>query len=233
MNTLLPEYLNIIKETAEICNRLGFEEFVIDKESRRAVNKSAIMCTPNISDFNLNLGITRIQLFLNRMKTIESINPKTFEIMYENSDRGYVKKIIFKNKKTSIDFSCADPNNIKTYRTAKDPMYFEITVTEELHALLSSIRAIMAGEKNFHLTLEKGKAKVFSIDSTGDSASTDISDFIEKLPNCDKDSFAFSYSLDIILPLLTQNIGKKIQISKRGFWKMDGGGNTFYIVPGV
>ncbi len=233
MNSIKLEELSMIRETAEVCNKLGFEEFVIDQESKRAVNKAAIMCTPHGGGFEMNLGISRVQLFLNRLKAVESINPKTFEVFYENADKGYVKKITLKNKRTSIDFSCADPNNIKTYRTAKDPMFFQITVTEELYRLLSSMRSIMAGEKTFHLTLDKGKAKAFSIDNTGDSATTDITEFVTKLPDCDKDAFAFSYSLDMILPLLGENVGKNIQISKRGFWKMDGGGNTFYIVPGV
>jgi hypothetical protein len=229
------KHLQQIKQVAEVCNKVGFESFIIDKESARAASSSIIMCTPFAEgDFQYNLAISRIPLFLSRLSLIKDIAGDEYESFIETFDnRDYVKKIVLKAKKTSIDFTCAKPEDVKAYKTAKDILFYELNITDETFKVMSAMKSTMAGEKIVNITWDGSVVKLFCIDNSSDGLQHDLTSRFSKLPECDKNSFAFSYDLNTILPILQENVGKSIYISKRGLLKMHAANNIFFIVPGV
>jgi hypothetical protein len=237
MKKLNKETLDLMRSTADICNKLNFEAFVIDSESCRAAKSSAILCTPHKDgtiDSDLNIAISRIPLFLTRLRLAESSSGKELEVYAHDADqKGYVKKLVFKGKRTSIDFSCANPNNIRTYKTLKDPLFYDLKIDEALAGFLSGIKGASAGIKTFSISVDSEKSRLFSVDGNGDIVSYSIDGLVTKLPDSDKDDFSFSYDLDGVLPILTNCIGGSVQISRRGMWRMTSDRNIIYIIPGA
>lgn len=209
------------------CEELLFDDFGI---SGRAVATNILIIQPMDDIFEFTaLGIGRIQDLYNRLKLI--IDDETLTATYEEFREGKVGKLIFKTKKTRIEYKCKDPDLIKTRKNFKDPMVLSFGLNGDAIRFMTSGSVAMKNKSvSFRLVEEKMYIRLIDGDA-GDILDHLITGDLELSDDC-PDNLTFSYEMPKLAPLLNSHRETTmVNISKRGVMNLTSEGFNIYLVP--
>ena len=209
------------------CEEILFDDFGI---SGRAIETNILMIQPMPDAFEFTaLGIGRIPDLFARMRLV--IDDETLTGSFEEFREGKVGKLIFKTKKTKVEFRCKDPQLVKTRKVFND----EVIMTFNLNA--DAIRFMTTGSsamKNKSVTFKliDNKITLRLIDSEGDVLDHLVSDSVDVEPEYEDEEVSFSYEMPKMAPLLNAHReNTKVNISKRGIMNLSSEGFNIYLVP--
>jgi hypothetical protein len=209
------------------CEELLYDDFGI---SGRAIETSILIIQPMQDEFEFPpCGIGRIADLHSRLRLI--IDDETLTGQYVVMKEGKVHKLVFKTKKTTVEFKCKDPDQIKTRKVFND----KITMTFNLNA--DAIRFMTNGSvamknKSVMFRLKDGSMFIRLIDSEGDVLDHLVTDNVTTTDDLDDDSASFSYEMPKLAPILNAHReNTTVNISKRGIMNITSDGFNIYLVP--
>ena len=147
-----------------------------------------------------------------------------------------IKKLTLSNKKTKVDFTCADPALIKSPKRLNDPDLYAFTLTEDTVRVMSKIKNAVAGADEISFNSEKdGTIKFIVTDENGDIFDHTIAENYSCLdPLNTSKHFYHSYKIKFVHALFKAAMDlegeAKLVLSSRGVIKITVKGITIRIV---
>jgi hypothetical protein len=209
------------------CEELLFDDFGVSGRAHET-NIMVIRPMPDVFEFTA-LGIGRVSDLYSRMKLV--IDEPDLTGQFEEFRDGEVGKLIFKTKRTKIEFRCKSPRMIKTRKVFKD----EMIMTFDLNA--EAIRFMTVGttamkNKSVVFRFSAGKMYIRLIDSEGDVLDHLITTDVDAVEDIADDEVTFSYALPRLAPLLNAHReNTTVNISKRGVMNLSSDDFNIYLVP--
>lgn len=209
------------------CEELLFDDFGI---SGRAIETNILIIQPMEDAFEfVALGIGRIPDLLARMKLI--IDDETLTGTYEEFREGKVGKLVFKTKKTKVEFRCKDPQLIKTRKVFNDANTMTFSLNADAIRFMTSGSAAMRN-KSVTFKLVDDQMYLRLIDSEGDILDHLVTSDVEIEEDYKGEDISFSYEMPKLAPLLNAHReNTKVNISKRGIMNLSSEGFNIYLVP--
>lgn len=209
------------------CEELLFDDFGI---SGRAIETNILIIQPMPDAFEFTaLGIGRISDLFARLKLI--IDDETLTGSFEEHREGKVSKLVFKTKKTKVEFRCKDPQLIKTRKVFNDTKVLSFNLNADAIRFMTSGTAAMKN-KSVTFKLVDGEMFIRLIDSEGDVLDHLVTGDVKVEPDFDGDEITFSYEMPKLAPLLNAHReNTTVNISKRGIMNLSSEGFNIYLVP--
>lgn len=187
-----------------IANSIGIESIVIDSESLRGMSDDGvfIISEHNIKQFKQTpVGISRVSILNSRFNLLKSDKIPKIELDFKERDNG--EKILLrfkiKDKRTALDFKCADPTMIKNKKVLKEPLSYSFSLTEETIDLMTRTNSAMQTDK-INFILDNGKIYFNISDVEGDTLKHLVSESVKIKPDI-KPSFLINMKNKSILNL--------------------------------
>lgn len=209
------------------CEELLFDDFGI---SGRAIETNILMIQPMPDAFEFTaLGVGRIADLHSRMKLV--IDDDTLTGSFEEFREGKVGKLIFKTKKTKVEFRCKDPQLIKTRKNFNDAKVLSFDLNGDAIRYMTSGSSVMKN-KSVTFKLVDGSMFLRLIDSEGDVLDHLITDDVRVEPDFEGEEITFSYEMPRLAGLLNAHReNTTVNISKRGIMNLSSEGFNLYLVP--
>lgn len=219
---LSKDTINIIKRALLVATVTKTEELLFDEFgiSGRSLLTDMLIIQPLDYDFEFtSLGIGNIPALrarLNLMLDEEDVVVE-FEEPANEPDSGKVFKLIFRNKKTKIEFRCTAADKIKTKKTMKDPIFYYFNLNQAaVKFMTTGCQAMNTNVVQFDLNAE-GQLYLKLIDkSSGDVLEHLVTDTVKTSDDCDSDTFSFAYGVPRLAPLLKTGEDTKVALTRRG-----------------
>lgn len=240
---LSKETVDFLARLIKVAKILKIESVIIDHECARGHFKaegSMIIHRDNLPKFEFTtLGISRIDVLNNRLSLLGDNAAIKFEEKIKSPTDVLVSKLLLSNKKTKLDFKCADPAVMdKAPKIFKDPVCYTFKINKEDVTLFSKALSAVRGET---LALVGSKTGVIGklSDMDGDMLDHTISEELvyNTLPNgTPKDEFYFTYKNKILIPLLREAMTDEtidVNITERGLLNLKVLGINVYITREV
>jgi hypothetical protein len=209
------------------CEELLFDDFGI---SGRAIETNILIIQPMPDAFEFEaLGIGRIPDLFARLKLV--IDDETLTGSFEEFREGKVGKLIFKTKKTKVEFRCKDPQLIKTRKVFNDAVIMTFNLNADAIRFMTTGSSAMKN-KSVTFKMSDGNMHLRLIDSEGDVLDHLVTDSVDVEPEYEDEEVAFSYEMPKMAPLLNAHReNTKVNISKRGIMNLSSEGFNIYLVP--
>lgn len=195
----------------------------------RAIETNILMIQPLDNEFEFTaLGIGRISDLYSRLKLV--IDDETLTGTFEEFREGRVGKLVFKTKKTKVEFKCKDPTLVKVRKTLKDPIVLSFNLNADAIRFMTAGTAAMKNTSvTFHL--DDGKMFMRLLDSEGDVLDHVITNDVTLAEDADETQ-SFSYDIPKLAPLLNAHKeNTKVNISQRGIMNLSSDGFSIYLIP--
>lgn len=209
------------------CEELLFDDFGI---SGRAIETNILIIQPMPDVFEFTaLGIGRIPDLYARLKLV--IEDDNLTGTFEEFREGKVGKLIFKTKKTKVEFRCKDPQLIKTRKVFNDPIIMTFNLNADAIRFMTTGSSAMKN-KSVTFKMSDGKVNLRLIDSEGDVLDHLVTEDVDVEPEFEDEEVSFSYDMPKMAPLLNAHReNTKVNISKRGVMNLSSEGFNIYLVP--
>lgn len=209
------------------CEELLFDDFGI---SGRAIETNILIIQPMEDEFEFTaLGIGRIADLYSRLKLV--MDDDTLTGSFEEFREGKVGKLIFKTKKTKVEFRCKDPQLIKTRKVFNDAIIMSFNLNADAIRFMTTGSSAMKN-KSVTFKLIDDKMYLRLIDSEGDVLDHMITDSVDVEPEVEGEEISFSYEMPKMAPLLNAHReNTTVNISKRGIMNLSSEGFNIYLVP--
>ena len=160
------------------CEELLFDDFGI---SGRAIETNILIIQPMPDAFEFEaLDIGRIPDLFSRLKLV--IDDDTLTGSFEEFREGEVGKLIFKTKKTKVEFRCKAPKLIKTRKVFNDAIIMTFNLNADAIRFMTTGSSAMKNKSvTFKLTDEKIYLRL--IDSEGDVLDHLVTDTVDIEPD--------------------------------------------------
>lgn len=209
------------------CEELLFDDFGI---SGRAIETNILIIQPMEDAFEFTaLGIGRIQDLYSRLKLV--IDDETLTGQFEEFREGRVGKLVFKTKKTKVEFRCKDPTLIKTRKNFNDAVILTFSLNADAIRFMTSGTAAM---KNKSVTFRMIDSQMYIrlIDSEGDTLDHLVTGDVKVESDYEDEEVSFSYEMPKLAPILNAHReNTTVNISKRGIMNLFSEGFNIYLVP--
>lgn len=228
--------IKTIKQALLVARATKTEEILLDDFglSGRSTETQILIIHPMAKKFEFSaLGIGRVTELWSRLNLVIDDPNLTgyFEEPELEPDSGKVYKLVFKTKKTKIEFRCTKPDRIKTKKTLNDPIYFRFILPEETVKMMTSGTTAMGCPTVTFFMNDEGHLYLKLLDNEGDGLEHLITKRVDIEPECDVDTFNFTYSLPKLAPLLRTSAETKVSVTRRGALNLDSEGFSIYLVP--
>lgn len=237
MNKIEKKDFDLIRRTVDIAEANDIENilFFNKKIKGRSIENGLFILQDVEEDFPYpKLALSRLSIFKKRLALLDSL--ANYEVFYEADDTK-VKQLIFKGKRTSIEFRCINPDTLeKLPHKVTDPIMYEFDMDAETLNILNRITTAMnvdlvtfCGNKNdVNLTI-----KVMDADTNEVLTHTLPSTLKWNAEESDtiNDSFNFIYSSKRIARLIRDSLAANmnvVKITKRGLMITPSKGITVY-----
>lgn len=239
----LTEYLNTLFTVCSLCE---IDSVAIEKEMVRGHSDDAkrgifIMEYDNLPKIEFTgLGIQGVKTLKSRMQILGDDTPViSYDSKIKDNGDEIIKKLVLSNKKTKVDFTCADPVHIRAPKKFNDPDLYEFTLTEETVKVMGKIKNAIVGVDDISFNSEKdGSIKFIVTDDKGDMFDHTVTDTYKKLDDANMSNHFFhSYKIKYVMALFKAAMDlqgeAKIILSTRGVIKINVRGITVRIVAEV
>lgn len=247
MNKFSKELTDYMNNLFNVCSLCEIDDVVIEKDMVRGQSSDAKRGVYIMEYDNIPQGFEFTGLGIRGVKTLKSrlaiLDGDAVNITYEpkTKDNGdtIVKKMVLANKKTKVEFTCADPIHIRSPKKLPDPDMYEFTLTDDTVKVMTRIRNAIANVENISFNSEKdGSIKFIVTDDNGDVFDHTVADTYTKIdPDNARNHFYYSYKIKYVASLFKTAMdldGKAvIVLSSRGVIKITVRGITIRIVPEV
>lgn len=223
--------INTIFEALKAAMAIKCDDILFDHEGvfGRAIETNILIMQPMDDAFEFTaLGIGRISDLHSRLKLV--IDDETLTGAYEEVREGRVSKLVFKTKKTKMEFKCKDPTMVKVRKQLKDPMVMSFNLNADAIRFMTSGTTAMRN-KSVSFRLEDGKMYIRLIDSEGDILDHLVTTDVTLVADADEEQ-SFSYDMPKLAPLLNAHReNTKVNISQRGIMNLSSDGFSIYLIP--
>jgi hypothetical protein len=234
--------LTLLQDAIDTGTILGIERMVIDSHSLRGESQDngTMMLLPFPAGTELEfgaMGISRISVLKARLRLLANEGTITPEFKVRDSGDQFVFRLALKKGKTTIDFKCADPAQIKAPKGFNDPDYFGFAFSaDDIKLMLSAKSAMQADTVTF--ASKDGKTVAFSISASEGDALTHTLE-CELDSKTTTETFAASYKTKILFPVLKEimDAAKEadvdVVLTRRGIMKIEVNMIPVYVFPEV
>lgn len=212
-----------IKQVIHIAHLLGIEGLIIDSESARGSSQESALGI--LSKFPANtvhefdtIAISRVATLRSRMQLLG----EDFDIIPEYKTLSDGKTLLYRIKlkkgKTSIEFKCANPAQIKTKKNINDAKCFTFRIESETIKILNRISSAMSTETVTFSSNDGNTVNINISDGEGDIFNHLVSDTVQiHLPETKK-TFTTSLKLKTLITLFKEekNGGIDLDVTQRG-----------------
>lgn len=197
----------------------------------RAIETNILIMQPMDDVFEFPaLGIGRIQDLYSRLKMV--IDDEALTGSYEEHREGKVSKLIFKTKKTKMEFRCKDPAMVKVRKVLKDPNVLTFSLNADAIRFMTTGTVAMKN-KDVTFRLEDEKIYIRLVDSEGDVLDHYVTSDVELVDGA-KEQQSYTYDIPKLAPLLNAHKETtKVNISQRGIMNLSSDGFNIYLIPDV
>lgn len=180
------------------------------------------------------LALSRLDTLKKRLSLVDNLSD--YEVIYDD-DSEKIIKLTFKNKRTKVEFRCADPESVKSPSKVNDPVWYSFDMDDETLIVLNKITTAM-DTKTVSLIGKKTEDNLLLKvqDENGDilehKTDSKLSWYDEGLV----DEFNFVFSSKRIARLIKDAVSanfKTVKITKRGFLITHSKGLTVYTISEV
>lgn len=232
--------LTLLNDAIDTATVLGIDRMVIDSHSLRGESQEngTMMLLPFPADTELEfgaMGISRISVLKSRLRVLANEGTITPEFKTRDSGDKFVFRLSLKKGRTSIDFKCADPSQIRAPKNITDPDYFAFTITAEDIKLMLSARSAMQSDL-VNILSKDGTTVEFSVSaSEGDALTHAFESALDT--KTDTTTFATLYKTKFLFPVLKEvsdaadEAPVEVIITRRGIMKIEVNGITAYVFP--
>lgn len=238
MNKLTKQEIDLIKKTIDIAeaNDIVDVRFAAGKIGGYSAENGVFILEDCQNSFSFpTLALSRLGVLKKRLSLVDNLSE--YDLMYESNSKN-VTKLIFKGKRTKLEFRCTDPDSLgKMPVKISDPIYFSFEMDDDTITVLSRVSMAMdtktialIGDKNERgliLRVEDENRDVLEHETESEVRWSDV---------CDVQQFNFVYSARKIARLIREAVQanfKTVNITKRGFMITQSKGITVYTVPEV
>jgi len=239
MNKISKQSLELIKKTIEIADMNDIESVIFaNKKIRGHSIENGIFILQEVDDdFEFPpLALSRLQTLRKRLALVDNITE--YDAFFINDPTNIrVNQLLFKSKRTKIEFRCANPDNIKCPSNVKDPVLYSFDMDIDTVTVLNRVTGAMGaeiitfyGNKNSPNLLIKVK------DNSGDTLEHMTESHITWDADCDTDEFSFIYTSKKIARLLKDSVSsnfKTVKITRKGLLITPSRGISVYTVPEI
>lgn len=223
--------IDIIFAALKAALAIKSDDILFDQEGvyARAVETNILIIQPLDDVFEFTaLGIGRIADLYSRLKLV--IDDETLTGLFEEYREGKVSKLIFKTKKTKMEFRCKDPAMVKVRKVLKDPMVLSFPLNSDAIRFLTAGTVAMKN-KSVTFRLEDEKIFIRLMDGEGDILDHVVTSDIT-LADGQDEAQSFSYDMPKLAPLLNAHKeNTKVNISQRGIMNLSSDGFSIYLIP--
>lgn len=233
--------IDAIKQALHIAHVTKTGEILMDDFGLSGISEVNGILIVQPMDINFEftaLGIGRVAELRSRLNLVIDDPTLTAEFVEPELEpgTGNVYKLVFKTKKTKIEYRCAKASRIQTKKTLRDPVFFTFDLSQESARFMTSGHQTMSGDRVHFYSNEAGHAFLKFIDKEGDTLEHTVSTAInvtQEAEDAGEATFAHIYSVPKLAPLLRTSDSTAISITKRGAMKMEADGFTIYLLPEV
>lgn len=220
---------NIIRSETNKDSTATTSGISIEPNMVRAVNSNNsafILQTTGIPDFSFgSVATTRTELFTSRLELLRNLPGFQIEAVIDN----FVKSLkMTANKTTSIEFRCSSPSIVRSSRTFKDILKYEVQLNSDAVDLLKrSVNAMKATDVT--IKCDNSGASFIIEDDNNDRFEHLFSTTVNSIDD-DKPFFTFKYPLKLVLALFQHN-SESFKVSENGFLNTVINGLNIYVFP--
>lgn len=241
-NKLSKSTIKLLNNVLATASMLGVERAVIDSHSIRGSTEDneTFMLLKFDSDVELEfgaMGIGRIGALKKRLNVLKDSPDILVEYKSRDSGDKFVFRLQMKKGRTTVDFKCTDPTQIKAPKNYHDAPAFSFSVTaEDIKLMLSSKSAI--GAENVMFRSTDGETVEFLMSGDEGDAFTHILESpLDK--KTDTEEFCVTYKNKILFPVLKEvsdaakEADVEIIINERGSLVIDVNGIPVYVLAEI
>ena len=242
MNQLNEQTQNIISNCINTCSVTGINKFIIEKNLIRGMADdldSGIFIlekfhTPlDALEFD-SIGIGRVEVLKTRLNLLETSGKIFFTTKTKMDGTNIASKLILKDKKTTVEYSCTDPAHIKAPKNINDNFIYEFEIAQDTLKIMSKIISAISVDHISFSSEKDGSVRFKATDGEGDLFNHMVSDSYNNLSEDINSGFFFSYKIKLLLPLLKNAFHDvkilQVSISSRGYLQFKINGLTIYIL---
>lgn len=228
-NELIAKIQNIT-QTAQL---VGIDSVIIEKDAVRAIDdeKTVLIFHGDTNDIPFDaIALNRLSLFASRLELAKS--GAGFEVEAITDDaKEYAKSLVMKNKKSKIDYRCANPSVIKAPRQIQDTMKYQVTLTPEIVNTLAKAATAM-GSDCIEISATEDTAKFEMSDMNKDAFSLDITGNIKSIKNGTL-SFKQKYPIKVLIALFKKSPDSTFNIGENGLLNIIVNDINVFVLPQV
>ena len=210
------------------CDELLFDDFGI---TGRSTVTNILIIQPRKDPFEFEaLGVGRVPELHARLRLI--IDDDSLSGTFDEGRDGKVNKIIFKTKKTKVEFRCKDPNHIKTKKQFNDKTVITFSLNADAIKFMTMAASAMKVESISFKVID-GSVFIRVIDGEGDV----LDHLVTDAPTITDESaygLTCSYSIPKLAPVLNAHKESTVvNISSRKLLNLTSEGFNLFIVPDI
>ena len=238
MQKLQTEIEVLVKNAIEIASVLGIETVVVDNFSLRGENKELGVCiivpTKDLKmDFDA-LGIGRIVELKKRIGLLED-GTIQYELNEKNEEEKIVSTLKITQGRSKVSFRCHNPKKIEAPKAINDPIFYEMTLSDnDVNFLIKGVATMSSEAINFSTV--DGKVSVNLSDAQGDVLNHELESDLEVKDDSATD-LSKRYKAKTLATIFRNYIKKDdndilpISITRRGVMRLTIMGMFVYLFP--
>lgn len=217
------DLISFLKRVIDAANLVGIESVLIERERIRAMEKGKNESVVIILDTNVPqlpfdaVGLTRLDVFANRLAVAESLENMSVDAVVDDSGQGsIVKSIAMTAKGFKVEYRCANPKAVKKApKELNDVFKHRIKFGEDAVSMMTKGRSAMGADIVTLASNSNGVSFEF-VDVNNDVFSFVFADDVESLTEDDDTSFVFRFPADMLLSMLKKNETGYFEVSQNG-----------------
>lgn len=225
-----------IQNITQVAQLVGIDSVIIEKEMVRAINDEKVVMIFHSEDIDLPFGaiaLNRLSSFASRLELAQA--GEKFEIeAVTGTDEEYAKSLVMKNKKSKIEYRCANPSVIKAPRQIQDTMKVQVTLTpSDVNTLAKAVSAM--GADMVEIISDSKGAQFKMTDINKDAFTHDITDLVKAVAGSKEDAinFTWRYPAKILLQIFKKQPDSTFMIGTNGLLNIAVSGINLFIIPQV
>ena len=233
LDKIIIDKIQSIIQTAQL---VGIDSVIVSKEMVRATNIENTVIIFHGEDIDLPfdaIALNRLPTFASRLELAAAGEKFQIDATVDDNEE-FAKSLTMKNKKTKIDYRCANPSTVKAPKQIQDAMCFEISLDAgDINTLGKA--ALAMGTDLIEISGDKDTAQIKMIDINRDEFKHDITGSAKIITgNKTKEtSFSHKYPAKILLALLKKSPGEPFRIGAGGLLNITANGINLFIIPQV
>lgn len=220
--------LNYIRNVVETGQMIGIDNVIIETGHVRAINddKSVVLFQDeNVPDFNFNVGLNRVAVFLNRLEVARTQENFAVDVVIDDNNE-FARSFTMTGKGFKVDYRCANPKTIAAPKKVNDEMLHKIDLTPQAVYMLQKGQTAMGADTVSLICNEEGITFQFT-DGNDDKFSHTFTS------EGSSETFTYKYPIKILLPLFKHDAENTFIIGKRGMLNIVVNTLNIFVLPQV